>query len=109
MQEFGKYIKSLRISKGLSLKELAKNIGTTDTILSRLENGHLPKDIVTIFDSLANFYGMNVITLYIQSGIISKNDLNEYNGVFEHCNKLNEEEIKHIQKEIDFIISLKKR
>lgn len=106
MEDFGIYMKTLRINRDLSLKELAKQVGTSDTILCRLEKGHLPKDIITIFDSLAHFYNMNVITLYLKSGIISKQDLNEYNGIFQHCNQLNDKEIRHIQSEIDFILSL---
>lgn len=104
MIELSDYLKKLRADNHLSLKALAKHIGSTDAILSRLENGQLPKDIPYLFNSLAEFYNINVITLYIKSNLISLEALNEYNGIFTNCSNLTEKEIKQIQSLIDFII-----
>ncbi|MBS5368404.1 MAG: helix-turn-helix transcriptional regulator [Coprobacillus cateniformis] len=104
MNNIGQYLKELRLNKQLSLKALAEKIGTTNSILSRVENGHLPKDIPTLFNSLADFYNINVITLYLKVNLISIKSFKEYNGIFNNCEKLTDKEIKHIQNEIDFII-----
>ena len=107
MNELITYLKTLRKNKQISLKNLAKKLNTTDAILSRLENGTLPKNTPELFSSIASFYGINVITLYLKANLISKEDLNEYNGIFTNCSKLSSNEINHIQDEIDFIINIK--
>lgn len=104
MNEIGDYLKQLRLNHNLSLKTLANKIGTTNSILSRLENGHLPKDVPFLFNSLASFYNINVITLYIKSNLISVESLNEYNGIFTNCKNLSDMEVKHIQNVIDFVV-----
>lgn len=106
MNEFCTYLKELRANK--PLKQLALEINTTDKILSHLENGKFPKNTPELFNSLATFYNINVIELYLKSGFISNQDLNEYNGSFKNCDELDDHEIEHIQNEIDFIVNHKK-
>ena len=97
----GYYLKCLRNSKGISLKDLSEEVGVTDSILCRLENDQIPTNFSRIFRSLANYYGINVITLYLKSNSITQEDLNNF--IFKNCDELTKEEIKHIQDEIDFI------
>lgn len=93
----------------MTLKELAEEIETTDSILHRLEKNQTPIDVSKIFRSLADFYEINVITLYLKSNFITQEDLNDYNSVFKNYDELTKEEIKHIQNEIDFINSQKNK
>ena len=107
MLNIGDYLKMLRTSRGISLKDLSKKVGATDSILYRLENNQIPTNFSKIFRSLANYYGINVITLYLKSNLITQEDLNNF--IFKNCDELTKEEIKHIQDEIDFINSLKNK
>ena len=38
--EFGKYLRSVRQAKGVSIRQLAKDVNKTPTYLSDIENGH---------------------------------------------------------------------
>ena len=38
--EFGKYLRSVRKAKGISIRQLAKEVDKTPTYLSDIENGH---------------------------------------------------------------------
>ena len=38
--EFGKYLRSVRQAKGISIRQLAKEVNKTPTYLSDIENGH---------------------------------------------------------------------
>ena len=38
--EFGKYLRSVRQAKGISIRQLAKEVDKTPTYLSDIENGH---------------------------------------------------------------------
>ena len=38
--EFGKYLRSVRQAKGISIRQLAKDVNITPTYLSDIENGH---------------------------------------------------------------------
>ena len=38
--EFGKYLRSVRQAKGISIRQLAKDVNKTPTYLSDIENGH---------------------------------------------------------------------
>ncbi|HBC7247196.1 helix-turn-helix domain-containing protein [Enterococcus faecalis] len=69
---FPERLKELRIEKGITLEELAKNIGTTKTTLSRYENGERsPK--LQLVGLLANYFQVDMAWLSGQS--IYKNTL----------------------------------
>ncbi|OFA12392.1 HTH-type transcriptional regulator Xre [Enterococcus faecalis] len=69
---FPERLKELRIEKGITLEELAKNIGTTKTTLSRYENGERsPK--LQLVGLLANYFQVDMAWLAGQS--IYKNTL----------------------------------
>ncbi|MBD9843859.1 helix-turn-helix domain-containing protein [Enterococcus faecalis] len=70
---FPERLKELRIEKGITLEELAKNIGTTKTTLSRYENGERsPK--LQLVGLLANYFQVDMAWLSGQS--VYKNTLN---------------------------------
>lgn len=69
---FPERLKELRIEKGITLEELAKNIGTTKTTLSRYENGERsPK--LQLVGLLANYFQVDMAWLSGQA--IYKNTL----------------------------------
>lgn len=109
MLSIGDYLKLLRTSRKISLKSLSKEVNTSDSILQRLEKNHMPKNVSEIFRSIADYYKINVITLYLKANFITQNDLNGNKSIFKNCDELTEEEIKHIQNEIDFINSQKNK
>lgn len=57
MDTFSSRLRELRQEKGLSMKQLAKNIGTTDAAISNWENGiNEPK--ISYLKTLAVFFGV---------------------------------------------------
>lgn len=62
MSTFSHRLRELRLEKGLSMKQLAKNINTTDAAISNWENGiNEPK--ISYVISIAKFF--NVSTDYL--------------------------------------------
>ncbi|WP_052356624.1 helix-turn-helix domain-containing protein [[Clostridium] dakarense] len=62
MEIFSNRLKSLRKEKGLTLEEMAKDLGTTKVTLSRYENGVREPKVETLI-TLANYF--NVSTDYL--------------------------------------------
>lgn len=95
----GTYLKNIRNNEGLSLKNVCERTGITNSRLSRLENGKtIPSidDLISLFDC----YNISLLEALQELGYInlSKKELS-------NLNLLNDFELSHIQKEIDFIIS----
>lgn len=103
MSAIGTYLKEIRNSLGLSLKDVQERCGVTDSKLSRLERGEgrdlTPYDI----KKLAQLYEIEVIPLYIMAGYLDENDLSDYQLVFENAKLLNEEEKRSIQMQINLL------
>lgn len=58
MKIFAERLKELRIEKNLSLKEVAKGIGTSDVAISRWENELRIPNIENLY-SIAKFFGVS--------------------------------------------------
>ena len=52
-------------------------------------------------------YGVAIVPIYIMAGYLEPSDLEEYRSGFKNTELLDEEEKKHIQDQIDFIIRKK--
>jgi transcriptional regulator with XRE-family HTH domain len=48
MQELGARLRELRLAKGLTLRELARQVGKSESYLSRLENGKLNPSLASL-------------------------------------------------------------
>lgn len=59
MEEFGATLRKLRKSKNLTLDELAENINSTSSTLSRYENGQRVPDLL-LLEALANFFNVSI-------------------------------------------------
>jgi HTH-type transcriptional regulator, competence development regulator len=101
MSELGNRLKECRKKSGLSLKEVYEITGITDSRLSKMERGQnycTPDDIKT----LANLYNIQTIHLYELAGYLTKEDITEYQYVFQGVSSLDDEEMQYIQTQIDF-------
>ncbi|NFG95794.1 helix-turn-helix domain-containing protein [Clostridium sporogenes] len=102
MSELGNRLKESRNKSGLSLKEVYEKTGITDSRLSKIERGQIdctPDDL----KRLAHLYNIQIIPLYELAGYLTKEDIVEYQFVFQGVSSLDEEEMQHIQSQIDFL------
>ena len=99
LKEVGNYLKSIRNSLDLSLKNVNQKTGITDSRLSRIEKGNVNPDPTTL-KLLANLYKIDLIDLYLQYGYLDDIDLSSYKKVFSFSELLTDDERNHIQNEI---------
>lgn len=102
MSELGDRLKESRENIGLSQKNVYKMIGITDSRLSKIERGQIcctPEDL----KKLARLYKINLMPLYLLAGYLSEDDIKEYQFLFRGVSYLDDEEIQHIQSQIDFL------
>ena len=72
----------------------------------KIENGKLNCP-ATVLRSLSKIYGVSVISMFLIAGYLKRDDLQEYQYVFQGVDKLDDEERKHIQEEIIFLVRKK--
>lgn len=107
MIELGNRLKESREKCGLSLKKVYEITGITDSRLSKMERGQIectPDDL----KKLADLYNIHLIPLYVLANYLNEEDIKEYQFVFRGVSSLDDEELKHIQAQIDFLIKKKK-
>ena len=98
----GVRLKQIRLQKGLSLKDVYKATGISDSKLSRVENGTLSSDVApSILKTLSKLYDINLIDLYIDAGYLDEEALSSYEKVFLRVDLLSNDERNHIQEQID--------
>ena len=85
MDSLGDYLKEARIRQGLSLKDVYRETGISDSRLSRIENGS------TAF----------LVDLLINAGYLDAEALSSYERVFRNVDLLSDDERNHIQEQID--------
>lgn len=108
MDSLGKYLKIKRNNLGLSLKDVYLKTGITDSRLSRLENDNYSEPPASMLKALAEAYEISVVELFIKAGYLTYDSLDICNQIFHGIELLNEDDRKHIQGQIDFIISKRK-
>lgn len=106
MGALGDFLKKSRESAGYSQKQVAKEIGITDSRLSRIERG-INFCPATELRKLADLYKVSVIDLYIKAGYLTQNDLTAFQTVFRGVSELDDDERKFIQQGIDLLIRKK--
>lgn len=57
--EFGKYLRAVRQAKGVSIRELAKDVNKTPTYLSDIENGHNKPPEKDLLEKIIHSLGVN--------------------------------------------------
>ena len=98
----GEKLKDIRNSKNLSLEDVEKHTGITNSRLSRIERGLNKHPSLDDISTLLNFYGIPLISFLRQEGYCEKVDT-----PLKNLELLNNFEIEHIQAEIDFILKEK--
>lgn len=102
MAALGEYLKGIRLQQGLSLKDVYKATGISDSKLSRIENGTNVSDPApSILQALSKLYNINLIDLYCMAGYLDEEALSSYEQVFQNVGLLTEDERNHIQTQID--------
>lgn len=104
MDSLGSYLRDIRKLKGLSMKDVFLNTGITDSRLSKIENNFYQEPSPNILLKLANYYSLDIIDLYVRAGYFPKNNLYT-KQLFHNTEKLTSSDIKHIQNEIDYLVS----
>jgi transcriptional regulator with XRE-family HTH domain len=102
MAELGHLLKVSREKSCLSLKKVYEITGITDSRLSKMERGQInctPDDL----KKLAHLYNIHLIPLYVLAGYLNEVDIKEYQFVFKGVSSLDDEEMQHIQAQIDFL------
>lgn len=103
MNNLGSYLKQMRNSCHLSLKDVYDRCGITDSKLSRMErNEGKPLDPAEL-RKLAKLYGIDIVPLFIMADYLDESDLAKYQLTFKNANLLNEEEKQSIQTQIDLL------
>ncbi|SFU95721.1 helix-turn-helix domain-containing protein [Butyrivibrio sp. M55] len=108
MQNFGEHLRLLRNRKGFSLNKVFEKTGITDSRLSKAENGSWNNLKIDDLKKLAKLYDSPIVPLCLMAELFDENDIEQYRSTFKNVNLLDDEEKKHIQSEIDFIIRRKR-
>lgn len=98
----GEKLRNIRNSKGLSLDEVNKFTGITNSRLSKIERGITEHPSLDDISMLLKFYEIPLISFLCQEGFCEKND-----NALKNLELLNNFEIEHIQAEINFILKEK--
>lgn len=102
MGSLGEYFKAARIQRGLSLKDVYKKTGISDSRLSRFENGNSSFEESFLFvRNLAELYRVDLIDLLLKAGFLNPEALSSYERVFRNVELLTDEEMHNIQEQID--------
>ena len=94
--KLGDILKELRHKKELTFKELEKATGVDSATLSRLEQGTILRINPMILKSLADFYSINLLTLYNLINYITEDDILNYYTTLSTKKELEKEEIEII-------------
>ncbi len=105
MQTLGNYLRQKREEKGFSLSYVYNKTGITDSRLSKTENDLYKEPSPLLLKKLAELYEISVVELFIKAGYLSYESLDLSAQVFHGIEQLSDNDRKHIQGQIDFIIS----
>lgn len=102
MNNLGAYLKELRTNSGFSQDDIHTVCGITDSRLSRAERGC---DILTVSElkKLAKQYKVNVVSLFLKTGLLDEEDLTNYQECFQNAGLLNAEERQAVQTMINLL------
>ena len=110
MSNIGDFLKKQREKNGLSLKDVQKKTGISNSVLSRIENDKKQSGASPIvLRSLSKLYGCSLIELFIMSDYLDDEALSSYEQVFRNSDLLTDDERKNIQEQIDLFTKGRKR
>ncbi len=99
-------LKQLRLEKNLLQSDVAKEINVSSRAIGFYENNkrNMKPDIVI---KLADYFGVSIDYLLGKTDVRNINDINFANSGGIDVNGLDDEDIKELQKQIDYIKKLK--
>lgn len=103
MKKLGEYLRNCRKNNKLSLKDVARETGITDSRLSKIENETLNCPASDL-RCLAKLYNESAISLFIIAGYLDQDDVKKYQLVFKGVENLSESDREHIQDEINYLL-----
>ena len=100
-ETLGQYLRAVREQNKLSTRDVEKETGITTSQLSRLECSPSP----IALKKLALLYNIKLIDLFQKAGYLDSKDVDSYmESCFKGIEKLNQEDKKQIQSQIDYLI-----
>ncbi len=110
MIALGEYLKAVRLREKISLKDVYKATGISDSKLSRIENGTNASDPAPgVLRALAELYEIDLVELYCIAGYLDREALVSYKQIFQNVELLTEEEKSCIQALIDLLVRERKQ
>lgn len=90
--EFGLYLKNIRIQKKLSLRDVERGTGISNAYLAQIENSRSRKiSAPEIINKLAEFYEISVNSILTKAGYLLYNINLSYNEIKDAIDKTREE------------------
>jgi transcriptional regulator with XRE-family HTH domain len=97
-ESLGQYLKSLRSSRNMSMADVFKQTGITNSRLSKLEHNQITDPSISVICKLSKCYKVDVINMLNEAGMDIKKST-----PFQHTSFLNSEEIASLQRIIDLL------
>lgn len=109
MHYLAENVRNLRDEWNLTQKELAYKIGTSQVIISKIENGHYPE--IEIVCKLSELFDVTLDDLFYKQRVVSgsKRKRLKYNNSTELLMLLDDEDRQQIELMIDFLLYRKKQ
>lgn len=103
MNNPGEYLKSIREEKHLGVKTVYAATGVGDSTIRSIETGETQAPSALHLKKLADYYHIDVISLYFSYGYLDENDIKSFSHFFQNTEFLNKEEIESVQKIINLL------
>ena len=105
MITLGQYLRSVREKKKLSLADVEKMTSVTTTRLNRIEHDSVSEPSPLVLRSLAELYSLSPADLFFRAGYLPSESAHAEAYIFAGTEKLTEDDKKHIQIQIDYLIN----
>ena len=102
VQNFGELIRSTRISKGLSERELAYLCSAHDTDIHKLETNKIKKPSIKLLIAMSKALEINLLAAFLEDDYI----FYTYKSIIDKCAKLDMEKLKQLENYIDTLINV---
>ena len=99
----GEFLRQQRKIRKLSMTEVAKRAGVTNSRLSHLENDQTKVPSPVLLKSLAQIYQLDIFEVFCRYGYIDDHQLDSLT-LFKNAEFLTADEISSIQRQIDYCI-----
>lgn len=98
--EAGAYLKRVRRNKGYSLAEVAGKLQSTDSRISRIEEGNVAEPSPLLIKQMSELYQIDLLDLLLRFGYIDSKNISILNGL-KNADRLTAEQLEAVQKHIN--------